>query len=238
MITIFDLKPFIYDIAAVIIVLITIGIGAKNGFTKTFVQTVGFVISVIAAITVGKIGATVVYTTLLQPALRVTLENSLANAVSPEKVIEGIKNAVEGLPALSSLLFDFSAVEESLTSSVHLNAAQIAAAVEDTVLRPVIEPLLEMLFFLLILFLMFAIVALLAKGSKSVNEVPVIGKVNAFFGGLVGLVNGVVLLLAAAAVLNVFINLHGPTEVVSEEVIGNSLFFHYIYDLLCGKLLA
>ena len=217
--TIFDWKPFLYDAASVLIVLIAVWIGTKNGFTKTFVQTVGFVLSIVAAVTVGKIVTSLVYTTLLQPLLLTTLENSLANAVDPETVVEGLKNAVAGLPAISALLFDFSAVEE-------------------TVLRPVIEPLLEMILFVLVLLILLAVVSLLAKGSKSVNEVPVIGKVNAFFGGIVGFINGVVLLFAAAAILNVFIHLNGATEYVSEPLIGKSLFFHYIYELLCGKLLA
>ena len=236
--TIFDWKPFLYDAASVLIVLIAVWIGAKNGFTKTFVQTVGFVLSIVAAVTVGKIASSLLYTTLLQPLLRTTLENSLANAVDPETVIEGLKNAVAGLPAISALLFDFSAVEESLTESVTLKTEEIAATVEETVLRPVIEPLLEMILFVLVLLILLAVVSLLAKGSKSVNEVPVIGKVNAFFGGLVGFINGVVLLFAAAAILNVFIHLNGATEYVSEPLIGKSLFFHYIYELLCGKLLA
>ncbi len=236
--TAFDWKPLLYDGAALLILIVCVVIGRKNGFTKTVIQTVGFVLSVVAAVTVSRICATLLYTTLIQPALLTTLEASLENAVDTETVVEGLKNAVSGLPAISALLFDFSGVETSLSESVSLKASEIAATVEEGVLRPVIEPLFETFLFVIVLLLLLAVVMLLAKGSKSVNEVPVIGKVNAFFGGVVGFVNGLVALCALAAVLNVIIKIKGDSAFLSEEIIGKSFLFHYVYDLLCGKLLA
>lgn len=236
--TAFDWKPLLYDGAALLILLISITVGRKNGFTKTAIQTAGFVLSTAAAVTVSKIASTLLYTTLFQPALRTTLEASLENAVDTETVISGLKNAVSGLPAISALLFDFSGVETTLSESVSLKASEIAATVEESVLRPVIEPIFEAFLFVVVLLLLLAVVTLLAKSSRSVNEVPVIGKVNAFFGGVVGFVNGLVTLCALAAVLNIILRVKGDSAFLSEEIIGKSFLFHYVYDLLCGKLLA
>ena len=52
---------FIYDAAAVAIILICMARGAKDGFAKAFVQTVGLVVSVAAALYVSRVCASLIY---------------------------------------------------------------------------------------------------------------------------------------------------------------------------------
>ncbi len=224
-----DWVPFVYDAVAVIIVFICIIKGAKDGFAKTFVQTVGCVLSVIAALAVGRICASLIYTTTIQPGVIESLESSIENAVDAESVISGLEAAVDGLPAISKLFFDFSGVEESLSGMVNFEAAKIASAVEESAIRPVVEPILETLIFVVVFLVLLFVVTLLAKGSKTVNKVPVIGKVNGFFGGAIGLVNGVITLAIASAVLRIVININGDSKYISEAVISQTYLFKWIY---------
>ncbi|MGN0628239.1 MAG: hypothetical protein ACI4IW_01240 [Oscillospiraceae bacterium] len=226
--------PLIYDAAAVLIVVLCIMRGAKDGFAKTFVQTVGCVLAVIASLVVGRVCASLIYTTAIQPGVISSLENSVANAVDTESVITGLETAVSGLPAISRLLFDFSGVEESLSGMVNFNAAKIAAGVEESVIRPVVEPLLETVIFVVVFLILLSVVTLLAKGSKTVNKVPVIGRVNGFFGGVVGGLNGLVTLVIASAVLRLIMSIGGQGEFISERVIANTYLFKWIYFAVCG----
>ena len=105
--------PIIYDVLAVIIVLNCISKGAKNGFAKTAIQTVGYVCSIIAALVISRICAALVYTMAIQPAVIESMEASLMNAADTESVINGLTEAVESLPAISFLLFDFSGVGDN-----------------------------------------------------------------------------------------------------------------------------
>ena len=68
---------FIYDAAAVAIILICMARGAKDGFAKAFVQTVGLVVSVAAALYVSRVCASLIYTTAIQPGLLSTIESSI-----------------------------------------------------------------------------------------------------------------------------------------------------------------
>lgn len=226
--------PLIYDAAAVLIVLLCISKGAKDGFAKAFVQTAGCVLAVIAALAVGRICASLIYTTAVQPGVVSTLESSLENAVDTESVLDGLEAAVSDLPAISKLLFDFGGVEESLAGMVNFEAAKIAAGVEESVIRPVVEPLLETVIFVVTFLVLISVVTLLANGSKTVNKVPVIGKVNGFFGGVVGGVNGIVTLIIASAVLNLIIRVSGESKYISESVISNTCLFKWIYFALFG----
>lgn len=225
---------FIYDAAAMAIILICMARGAKDGFAKALVQTVGLVVSVAAALYVSRVCASLIYTTAIQPGLLSTIESSIENAVDTESVVAGLKSALGAIPALSAVLFDFSGVEASLDGAVNLESSKIAAVVESSVIRPVVEPLLQMIIFILTLIILMFVVTLLAKGSKGFNKVPVIGGINSFLGALMGIINGGVLLCAAAAVISLIISAKGDSQYLSQDIISNTYIFKWIYNAVTG----
>ena len=228
--------PFIYDAAAVVLLLICMARGAKDGFAKTFVQTVGMVVSVAAALYISRICASLIYTTAIQPGLLSTIQSSVENAVDTESVVDGLKSAVAGIPALSAVFLDFSGVEQSLDGAVNLESSKIAEVVEANVIRPVVEPLLQTVIFIASLIILLFVVTLLAKGSKSFNRVPVIGGVNSFLGAVMGIRNGGVLLCAAAAIISLIISAKGESEYLSSDIISNTYLFKWIYGAVTGGL--
>lgn len=224
----------IYDILAIFIVINCIKRGAKNGFAKTAVQTIGYICSIIAALVISRICASIIYTTAVQPAVITNMESSIANAVDTESVINGLTEAVESLPAISYFLFDFSGAAETLVESVGLDYAAIASSVEKTVVRPVVEPILETVIFAVVLILLATVVSFIAKGSKIVNDVPVIGGINSFFGGVFGIANGILELVISAFILEFIISASLFPEYFSEEIISGTYFFRLIYFTVCG----
>lgn len=229
-----NIVSIIYDALAILIVITAIKRGAKNGFAKTAIQTIGYVCSIIAALVISSICASLIYTTAIQPAVVSGIEESLANAVDTQSVINGLTEAVEGLPAISHLLFNFDGVAESLVASVGLDGAAIAVSVEENVIRPVAEPILETIIFALSLIVLVTVVSVVAKGSKIVNEVPVIGGFNSFFGGVFGIVNGAVELCVAAVILDLVVSAGLFSEYFSEEIISETYLFRWIYSAVCG----
>ena len=224
----------IYDILAIFIVINCIKRGAKNGFAKTAVQTIGYICSIIAALVISRICASIIYTTAVQPAVITNMESSIANAVDTESVINGLTEAVESLPAISYFLFDFSGAAETLVESVGLDYAAIASSVEKTVVRPVVEPILETVIFAVVLILLATVVSFIAKGSKIVNDVPVIGGINSFFGGVFGIANGILELVISSFILEFIISASLFPEYFSEEIISGTYFFRLIYFTVCG----
>ena len=229
-----NIVSIIYDILAIFIVINCIKRGAKNGFAKTAVQTIGYICSIIAALVISRICASIIYTTAVQPAVITNMESSIANAVDTESVINGLTEAVESLPAISYFLFDFSGAAETLVESVGLDYAAIASSVEKTVVRPVVEPILETVIFAVVLILLATVVSFIAKGSKIVNDVPVIGGINSFFGGVFGIANGILELVISAFILEFIISASLFPEYFSEEIISGTYFFRLIYFTVCG----
>lgn len=203
--------------------------GRKGRLCQGLCADGGVHFSVIAALAVGQICASLIYSTAVQPEIISALENSLANAVDTESVVAGLEEAVAGLPALSKLLFDFGPAEETLANMAGFETAKIAAGLEEAVIRPVVEPLLETLIFAVSFLILISVVTIIAKGSKTVNKVPVIGKVNSFCGGLVGVLNGCVGLVIVSVLLRLFMSIKGEGEFISEAIISETYLFKWIY---------
>ena len=62
-----------------------------------------------------------------------------------------------------------------------------------------------------------------------------IGKANAFFGGVFGIVNGALSLCAGAFILEFIISAGIFPEYFSEEIIGKTNLFRWIYFAVCGN---
>lgn len=227
----------IYDALAIFIVINCIRKGAKNGFAKTAVQAIGYIFAIVAALVISRICASLIYTTAIQPMVIEKMESSIANAVDTESVINGLVSAVEGLPAISYFLFDFSTAAENLVDSVGLDYAAIAVSVEESVIRPVAEPILETVAFAVSLILLATVVSFVANGSKFVNDVPIIGKANSFFGGVFGIANGVLELCIGAFILDFVISAGIFPEYFSEDIIEKTYIFRWIYSAVCGNML-
>ena len=227
----------IYDALAIFIVINCIRKGAKNGFAKTAVQAIGYIFAIVAALVISRICASLIYTTAIQPMVIEKMESSIANAVDTESVINGLVSAVEGLPAISYFLFDFSTAAENLVDSVGLDYAAIAVSVEESVIRPVAEPILETVAFAVSLILLATVVSFVANGSKFVNDVPIIGKANSFFGGVFGIANGVLELCIGAFILDFVISAGIFPEYFSEDIIEKTYIFRWIYSAVCGNIL-
>ena len=227
----------IYDALAFFIIINCIRKGAKNGFAKTAVQAIGYIFAIVAALVISRICASLIYTTAIQPMVIEKMESSIANAVDTESVINGLVSAVEGLPAISYFLFDFSTAAENLVDSVGLDYAAIAVSVEESVIRPVAEPILETVAFAVSLILLATVVSFVANGSKFVNDVPIIGKANSFFGGVFGIANGILELCIGAFILDFVISAGIFPEYFSEDIIEKTYIFRWIYSAVCGNML-
>ena len=225
----------IYDVLAIVIVINSISKGAKNGFAKTAIQSLGYIVAIISSVVISRLCASFIYTTGLQPMFIKNMEVALANAVDTETVITGLSEAVGTLPEISRLLFDFSGVAESLMNSVNLDYAAMAVSIEASIVRPVMEPLLETLIFVVSFIVFVAVVSFVAKGSKVVNDIPVIGGFNSFFGGVFGIANGILGLCAAAVILKFIISAGIFPEYFSEKIISETYLFRWIYDFISGN---
>lgn len=70
----------------------------------------------------------------------------------------------------------------------------------------------------------FIIVRLIAKALQLVNKIPVLGKVNQFFGLLAGLVEGLILVWIIMIGINFWVTIN-PNAAIASVIEGNEILF-------------
>jgi hypothetical protein len=154
------------------------------------------------------------------------LENSAMGSV--EETVENLLDSEGIIGGLGNLVgFDTQTVLENITGD---SLQEVATVIKEDVIRPPMVLLLQILLFVILFVLLWILLSVAAKALSKTAKMKVIKGVNALFGGFVGLVIGVVLAFALAAIINyaTLINpngLFGITEVTRDNSV--------VYRLLC-----
>ena len=120
--------------------------------------------------------------------------------------------------------------QQSQMAELLEEGATLSEALVETILRPLVLSFLEMLAFLLLFITLNAVIKLLIHASRVFNKLPLLGGVNRFFGGLCGLVEGLVFLYIIGIALRMLTVASGPdafltTELLKETKLLSSIIF-------------
>ena len=247
-------------VIGIIIDLIIVGIiflcarkGAKDGFAKTLVGFFAFAIAIVLAGILSAPVANLVY----DKAVREPVETTVYNAVSEnlagdtisgttEQISSFVNDAVDKLPSFIKGVTGIEDKKESVLQSVtELNSVDVRQITDDIVLKyvaPVVIKILSVLAFVALFVVLIFVCKLLSKGLKLVNKLPLIGRLNAFLGGVLGLLKGAVIALIVCWVLVTFTNDGGSIlKIITAETIESSLVLKTIstynpLNLILAKL--
>ncbi len=104
-------------------------------------------------------------------------------------------------------------------------------AVIEGIIRPCFNVTVQTIVFAVIFFAVVIILNLVAKLLKFVNKIPVIGGFNAFCGGVVGLVQGLLTVCITCLLVRVIAVMSGGNIIFfNNAVIDSTIVFKYFYD--------
>lgn len=123
-----------------------------------------------------------------------------------------------------------SAVRTVLVSMMDLGASAENALVEG-IIKPRCVVFLRTILFAVIFALASVLLGIVIKLSGAVNKIPVIGKLNALAGGILGLGEGVLVVFIVCLAVRFIISLAGKDAVFfNESTIEQTFLFRHIYN--------
>ncbi len=182
----------ILDLIVVAVVVICIFVSAHRGFVRTVIETVGFVAALFIAFTFSGPAANFTYDKIIEPPVIAAISDGATSTAdnTVETVWEALPDFLTGNAEHLGLSKD------SISASITQNAAEdisVAASVtSQSVVRPVVVKLLGLLYTAIISVVLLFVVKILARLLNKVFSFSVVGKLNRFLGGLLGLVKGLV----------------------------------------------
>lgn len=219
---------YIIDIILIAVFAFIVAFAVKKGFAKIALNLAATVLSYITAYIFGKPAAELLY----DKAVRAIIEKALAERIeksSAGDILTQTKGIIEALPEglmklAEKIGFNATAAVESI-SNTDVSAKGISAAVTESVLKPMIVVLLTVLCSIIIFILASIIFGFLAKLINKVFKMPLVKNVNRFLGGVVGIIQGVIILFVICSAFYFFGGLLGGKMA---GYIDNSLIIKFI----------
>jgi Colicin V production protein. len=182
----------ILDILAVLVISFNIYICARRGFVSSLLGLCACVIGWLAAKHYSPVIAQLLYDNAVGQMLQSWVQQSMTAAIQQSG------QGLDAMPVWIQLVF--SMVSSSNLDIIPSADAMMMAAVQ----QPVMWMLEGVCFWLLFMLVSFAF-RLISRLFSDLYKLPVVGEINTFLGGVIGVVQAVVLLLVIAFILGVII---------------------------------
>ncbi|MGN1131293.1 MAG: CvpA family protein [Ruminococcus sp.] len=231
------------DLGVIIIVLLTVIVCFKRGFAKTVLGLLSNIVSVVGAFILGTSLSDLIYSGLIKDNIIDSLSSSInSNLSTTTSTVEEQTSALPDYIQSILSLFGYSTdtVNRNIDTMVETQSNNIASAVESAI-GPVITAIISFFLVIILFFILRFITARLSKLIAGVMEVPVLHTVNRILGGLVGILDGLVIVyfLTAIVIIVVPVVTGGAVSyfdfgVMAEETVLFRLF--YDHNIVTGIL--
>ncbi len=222
---------WIVDIVLVLILATAGYIGYKKGAVRMLLSFLALALSVALAFVISAPLAQLSYGWFFEKSISATVDAALENqtmetALGAAESLLSEKGAIGGLGKL--LGFD---TQQALSSLSGDSVSQIGDTLKNTIIRPPMVLLLQIIVFLLFFVLLWLILSAVTKALSRAARLPLVRGVNALFGGVVGAAVGALLCLGVCLLFNLLIQINpngilGITAITRE----NSVIYRFISD--------
>ena len=231
------LWSYLYDIIlALIMVCLTLR-GKRTGLFASLIRLLGWVLALFLIVKFSEQLAAWIFTNLLRDRVidavsaalpQEILRSMNAGAVSAQEALESIQTVLDNLGGiLGAQTVDLAATEEIL-QLMQTDGATLAQLITDTVLQPVLVPLVQALLSVLIFLVCVWIFKLIAAGFARHNEKTGTG-INSILGAVVGFGEGLLISFLYAYVLKVLTNAVGNSlPCLSPAIWQHTLLVHLL----------
>lgn len=223
----------ILDIVLVGVFVFSVIASAKRGFVRSFVETAGFVVALLLALSFSKPVAGMIYDRTVAPAVVSAVDNAVINTT--QDTVDSVWSA---LPTLITDHADkFGLSRQSLTAHIDgtsgQTAAELAQSASQNIVRPIVVQLLGMLISVVLFAVLFFVVKILSRALNKIFSFSVIGDLNKTLGGVLGAVRGVALMVLVAMVVRLIGGfLPGGAALFDPSLLEGSFIYKTITSIL------
>lgn len=223
---------YILDISVVAIICFFAWRCSKKGFVKAAVLFFGFVIAAIAARLISVPLSEGIYNGLIKDSVAASINETIGETAG--NIGESIGSAVDALPGVirnaAGFFLGGESAESIVSESISEKGLTLAQSIESDIVAPAVTALLQTVLFLVLFFILSFLIKRFAFIGGLFNKIPLVGKVNMFLGGILGTLEGIIIVFLAAVFIYFALLIVGGNFPVSAEDIDNSYLFKFFYN--------
>lgn len=217
------------DLIIVAIFVLMIIISARQGFVKALTRLIGFaVVIAVVAVAVNPL-ADLTYQKAIEP--------SIVNAAG-DLVIEGGDRAAdsvwESLPTfITDNADDFGISKDKISNVVSddtkIDAKETLQKISQELIKPAVVTVLEIFYSVILIIVLLFFVRIIANFLNKLFSFKLVGKINRFLGGALGVVKGLIIALIFCNAISLIVKfVPNGLWIFNSENIANA----YIFNLL------
>ena len=163
------------------------------------------------------------------------LAQNVKNSEVAESVNELIEQVAEAVPALGLEGKTIEDIDNGMVNKVVISVVESSGnpgkAVLDNVAKPIVLVPVRTIVFIILFFLILIVLSVIIKATSIVNKLPLIGKLNSLLGGVLGLVEGLVIVFIIVIVAHMATAVTNNTLIfLNEMTINKSFAFSWVYN--------
>ena len=218
----------VIDLIIVAIILIVALISAKQGFVRVLIEVVGFVLALLLAFS---ISVPLADTTYQQPKIVESGSESVNQSTNQtvDKMWENLPDFVTD--NADTLGISKKALAQSLNESSGDGTAAVLKDVSQRVVKPIATNVIEMIFSIILIIIFMFIVKILAKLINKMFSFSVIGKLNHFLGGIIGIAKGGIFAILVCEILLLVISFTGGVWIFNNQNIEKTFVFQFLTNV-------
>ncbi len=221
----------ILDLIILAITVILVIIGVVRGIARTLLNVLSVAASAVCSYLGAGLLSNLIYTSIISPEITKNVTNSMADTSASAATI--IQEAIDALPefvvnTLKMLGIVLDNVTKSAVSAVNGSASNVTSAV-DLALKPVITSVLSVILMALLFIIFLFIFKKISNRAERLFHIPVVGALNGFLGGILGLIEAAIIVFVGILVIKVMF-VFSQDPFIPMDMISKSIVFSAIYN--------
>ncbi len=221
------------DLIVLAIIILNIVLSAKNGFVKTLIEVVGFILAILISSSIASPVASTVYDKAIEPAIVASVtENALNTA-------EDASNGIwESLPSfLKNNAEDLGLTNDKITQAFENETADniknTATKVSQDAIKPIFVKIVGLAIYAILFTILLIVVKILAKLINKLFSFSIIGKINRTLGGILGFGKGVLVAIAVCMIISMIVSFTADGFLIfDKETINKTYIFNLLSNIL------
>ena len=220
---------FILDILVIALIIFFVVKGYKKGFFRSILGFIGFIATVTISIFLTNFSSNLIYDIFIKPSIVNNINNTIYNNYSDlPSTLTG--KTLDGLPKLFTDLFFKSGHNSNEIEFILKEKSSNSADLISDLFRPLIVHFISTILFFVFVVLLLFLLRFILKHCK-ITKIPIIGRVDALLGAVLGLFKGIII---SAIILNVLLFIvpifNSESTMFSRENLNDTYVSRYIVE--------
>lgn len=224
---------YIIDILIIALFVFIVVAAYKKGFLSTIIDTFAVAISAVVSYMFFEPVAEGAYNLFVRNLVETRFTRVLDDISSTLSVADKVNAMIEGLPPSAVKLAEamgvsFNSLAISISPSGNVSNDDLVNLAVDKIGHPIMINVTEVVTFVAMFVVITIALKFLAGIFKKANDIPLLGKLNAGLGGVIGIVKAAAIVFIVCTAFYFIANMSGAGPVI--EAINNSKIYAVIIE--------